>query len=43
MENKKQKIRKEELERKIVLVKQAVIELRENPQLMKRMEKVLIC
>lgn len=43
MENKKQKIRKEELEKKIVLVKQSVIELRENPQLMKRMEKVLIC
>jgi hypothetical protein len=43
MENKKQKMKKEELERKIVIVKQAVMELRENPKLMEKMEKALLC
>jgi hypothetical protein len=43
MENNKQNMKKEELEKKIVIVKQAVMELRENPNLIKKMEKILVC
>jgi pantoate kinase len=43
MKNKKQNMKKEELERKVVIVKQAIAELRKNPDLMKKMEKVLVC
>jgi hypothetical protein len=44
MENKGHKeISKKELEKRIRLVKQAIIELRENPNYMKKVEKLLVC
>jgi hypothetical protein len=36
-------MKKEELEKKIFIVKQAVMELRENPNLIKKMEKPKLC
>jgi hypothetical protein len=40
---KKKCVKKEDLERKIQIVRQAIIELRSNPDLMKKMEKTLSC
>ena len=42
MKNKKQDMSNKELERKVVIVKQAIKELRSNPLLMKKMEKTLL-
>ncbi len=41
--NNKEKGSKEDIEKRIVIVKQAIIELRENPHLIQKMEKVLAC
>lgn len=43
MKNKKEEIEKKEIEKRIKIVKRAVKELRENPLLIKKMEKVLVC
>lgn len=43
MKNKKQNMKKKELDLKIVTVKQAIMELRSNPVLIRKMEKVLSC
>lgn len=43
MENKKQKMKKEEVDKKIKVVRQAIIELRSDSKLMKKVEKVLAC
>ncbi|MCX6750951.1 MAG: hypothetical protein NTZ83_05815 [Candidatus Pacearchaeota archaeon] len=43
MENKKQNMKKKELDKKVVTVKQAIMELRSSPALIKEMEKVLSC
>jgi hypothetical protein len=43
MKNKKQQPKKKELERKIVIVKQAIMELRSDPILIKKMETALSC
>ncbi len=37
------KISKKEIEKKIRVVRQAIIELRENPESMKKVEKLLVC